>query len=172
MAYSYKLFKNEITGLLIAEFIKTEEVTGYALDVGAGEGTYWHYLKNHFVMDAVEVFAPNIEKYDLKSKYRNVYNENILDFDFTKNYYDVVIFGDIIEHLEVKDAQELISKIYNMFDEIMIAVPYKLSQGAIEDNIYEIHRQPDLTHEIFMERYPGFQLAFGNNRYGYYIKNR
>jgi hypothetical protein len=35
---------------------------------------------------------------------------------------------------------------------------------------YEEHKQPDLSHEIFMERYYGFKVFLKNDGYGYYIK--
>ena len=43
-------------------------------------------------------------------------------------------------------------------------------QGAIKDNIYEIHKQPDLTKENMLERYPDLKLLIGCDAYGYYIK--
>ena len=57
-----------------------------------------------------------------------------------------------------------------MCDEMIVAVPYELEQGIEEDNIYEIHKQPDLTPKIMEERYPMLKLLYKNDIYGYYIK--
>jgi hypothetical protein len=37
------------------------------------------------------------------------------------------------------------------------------------DNVHETHLQPDLTPEIFLERYPMMKLLVGDDKYGYYI---
>ena len=45
-----------------------------------------------------------------------------------------------------------------------------MPQDAIEDNIYEIHKQDDLTKDNVLKRYPRLELLYGNEEYGYYIK--
>jgi 2-polyprenyl-3-methyl-5-hydroxy-6-metoxy-1,4-benzoquinol methylase len=78
---------------------------GFILDIGAGSGTYADALKNagySKTIDAVEVWPQYIEKYYLKKKYRNVFHQDVrtrTDFD-----YDVVIFGDILEHMTKEEA--------------------------------------------------------------------
>ena len=119
-------------------------------------------------MDAVEVFKPNIDNYQLKQKYHKVYNIDIKDFEYGN--YDIIIFGDIIEHLEVKEAQEVLKYAFSKCKEMIVAVPYQLEQGIEEDNIYEIHKQPDLTPKIMEERYPYLKLLYKNDLYGYYVK--
>ena len=166
MAYSYSFFKDEVCNYLKEKFTDNARV----LDVGAGEGTYYNYLGDYFkLMDAVEVFKPNIDNYDLANKYHNVYNIDIKDFKH--DYYDIIIFGDIIEHLDIKDAQDVLKYAYKKCDELIVAVPYELEQGIEEDNIYEIHKQPDLTPEIMLERYPMLKLLYKNDLYGYYVKD-
>lgn len=165
MAYSYSYYKQEVRNYLINMFDSKSKV----LDVGAGEGTYYELLKDHFkLIDAVEVFKPNIIKYNLKRKYHKVYNINIKDFKY--EYYDLIIFGDIIEHLEVEEAQKVLEYAYNHCKDMIVAVPYELEQGIEDNNIYEIHKQADLTHEIVLERYPYLKLLYKNDIYGYYRK--
>ena len=167
MATSYRFFKEDVANYLKKKFKSNATV----LDVGAGEGTYYKYLADHFVnMDAVEVFKPNIDKYNLENKYRQVFNTDIKDFKY--DYYDVIIFGDIIEHLDVKEAQEVLNYAYDRCKEMIVAVPYEMEQGIEEDNVYEIHKQPDLTPKIMKERYPYLKEKYGNELYGYYIKRR
>lgn len=165
MTFSYDFYKQEIREYLKNKFKGNAKV----LDVGAGCGTYWNLLHNDFkLIDAVEVFKPNIEKYKLKQKYHRVYNMNIKEFKYEN--YDIIIFGDIIEHLDVKEAQEVLKYALNRCKEVIVAVPYELEQDEVDGNIHEIHKQPDLTPEIMKERYPYLKLLFNNDVYGYYVK--
>ena len=165
MARSYKYFKEEIANDLIQIFSKKCTI----LDVGAGSGTYYDLLGDYFdKMDAVEVFTPNIENYHLKEKYRQVFNVDIRDFKYED--YDIIIFGDIIEHLEVEEAKKVLKYAYERCRQMIVAVPYNYKQGIEYGNIYEIHKQDDLTPEIMKERYPYLKLLYGNDKYGYYVK--
>ena len=165
MATSYATYKKEITDYLKKHFNQVVTI----LDVGAGEGTYLPFLLPHFSrIDAVEVFKPNIENFELEKRYRKVYNEDIRDFEY--EYYDIIIFGDVIEHLEVKEAQKVLKYAYNRCKEMIVAVPYLSPQGIEEDNIYEIHKQDDLTDKKMKKRYPYLKNVYKDDKYGYYIK--
>ena len=165
MATSYSIYKKEITDYLKTNF----DITSKILDVGAGEGTYLPFLQDYFTnIEAVEVFKPNIDNYDLENRYNKVYNVDIKDFKY--DYYDIIIFGDVIEHLEVNDAQNVLNYALNRCEEMIVAVPYLSPQGIEEDNIYEIHKQDDLTDEVMKLRYPYLKCVFKNDKYGYYIK--
>lgn len=165
MATSHLIYKKEITDYLKQNFDKNATI----LDVGAGEGTYYNYLNDYFTnIEAVEVFKPNIDNFGLENKYNKVYNANIKDFRY--DFYDIIIFGDVIEHLEVNEAQEVLKYALNRCKEMIIAVPYLNPQGIEEDNIYEIHKQDDLTDEIMKERYPYLKCVLKTDYYGYYIK--
>lgn len=120
-------------------------------------------------MDAVEAWRPYIAKYKLADKQRKLTHASVVDhneFD-----YDVILFGDILEHLSVKDAQKVVAKMYPRCKELVIAVPFLYKQDAINHNPFEIHIQEDLTPEIFAERYPGFIPLVQNKKYAYYIKD-
>lgn len=165
MAYSYSYYKNIIKNYLIEQFDRDATI----LDVGPGCGTYYNLLHDYFnTFDGVEAFAPNIDKYNLRSKYRNVYNKDIKDFEF--NYYDIIIIGDVLEHLSIKDAQKVITYCEKRCKQLIVAVPYMMPQDAVEGNIYEIHKQSDLTMENMKERYPSLKLLIHNSDYGYYVK--
>ena len=166
MATSYSYYKEEVSNFLKGRFDKTAKV----LDVGAGEGTYYKYLGDYFEnMEAVEVFKPNIDKYGLRNMYKAVWNCDIKDFEYS--FYDIIIFGDVIEHLDVNDAQKVLKYAYDRCKEMIIAIPYELEQGICENNEYEIHKQPDLTVKIMKERYPYLRCLYRNDEYGYYVKD-
>lgn len=167
MAKSYEYFKKEIGEYLKSRYKEENTV----LDVGAGEGTYYNLLGDYFTnIDAVEVFKPNIEEYELKKKYRKVYCANILDFEY--EYYDIIIFGDVLEHLEVEEAKKVLEYALARCKEVLVAVPYRYKQGIEYGNVYEIHKQEDLTKENMLERYPYLELLYSNDMYGYYIKKK
>ena len=138
-----------------------------ALDVGAGDGKWAALLKGYLLMDAVEVFWPNISNHELYKKYHNTYIADIRDFKYT--YYDLIIFGDVLEHMTVQDAQNVINYARARCLYMLVAVPFNWPQGAIYGNPYEVHIQPDLTPELFNKRYPGFKCIYQTYNYGYYI---
>lgn len=134
------------------------------LDIGCGHGHYSKLLQHHFInqFDCVEIWKPYIEEYKLNLLYKNVYNIDILNFKF--DYYDLIIMGDILEHLSRHDAQLLIKYLYPKCQEFIIVIPYNLPQGEVNNNIYEKHLQPDLNDNIIKEYYPELTLMYLNNQ--------
>ena len=165
MPFSTPVFKEETIKHLFDNFKHSSTI----LDIGAGAGYYSKLLKHIFPnMDAIEIFEPYIEQYQLRSKYNNVWNENILTFEF--DHYDIILMGDILEHIEESEGIEIVKKIYSKCDELVIAIPFNAPQGIWGGNIYETHLQPELTHESFLEKYEGFKPLEYRNDYGVYIK--
>ena len=117
-------------------------------------------------MDACEIFEPNVKIFGLKGKYRSVEVCDIADLKY--EWYDLVIFGDVLEHMTVEKAQEVLAYARAHSKDQLIAVPWKLKQGAVDGNEYERHIQDDLTEEIFAERYEGYEPIWVNHLYGYY----
>jgi hypothetical protein len=143
------------------------------LDVGIGVGTYGKLLKNMgYKMDGIEIWLPYITKYDLNALYDNIIIGNVMTYD-TRNY-DVIILGDILEHLSVDDGLRLMDRVEKCGQVCIVAVPYQSDQGAWEGNVYETHHQNDLTNEVVLKRYNNLNLLFKNDyyRYGYYINRR
>lgn len=163
MPYSYQKFKNEVKDHLL-EVVKHDHLI---LDVGPGCGTYGIMLKGQRVVDAVEIYAPYISRFNLHDIYNEVHNVNILDFNI--NPYDYIIMGDILEHLNVRDAIGLIDKINSKGAKCLVAVPYLYEQGESEGNVHETHLQPDLTPAKMKTRYPSLRLLYGDDDYGYYV---
>ena len=166
MPHSTPIFKQETIAFIKSSFSSDISI----LDIGSGAGTYSDLLKSSFPnMDCVEVFEPYIEMFDLKTKYNNVHIENILNFDF--KYYDLILLGDILEHISKADAIHLIEKLYSKCKELIIAVPFHSEQGIHFDNDHEIHLQADLSHEVFMQRFPNMRPLCLRYDYGVYIKS-
>lgn len=135
-------------------------------DMGPGGGSWFNLLGPEYHWTGVEIWHETAEY--LKDIYNVVYELDLRKFDYPEDY-DLVIFGDVLEHLAVPDAQAALNKARQHSNAIVVAVPYKLKQGPAYGNMAEMHLQDDLTPEIFNQRYPGFTLIRNEaNRYGYY----
>ena len=158
---------NYIEDYLISNFSKKQTV----LDVGPYDGYWSDELHGHFsYMDAVEAFEPYIERFGLKEKYDNVFISDIRNFEF--KHYDIIILGDVLEHMPIEDAQNLLKRLSSKCNQLVVIVPYEYPQDAYDNNDYQIHHQEDLTDEIFKERYPGFELLAKDEVRGAYVKAR
>jgi autotransporter strand-loop-strand O-heptosyltransferase len=164
MPNSYTFYKPEIR-----EYFKHHVPTHKKiLDVGPGQGTYAKLLGElGYDMDALEVWAPYIEEFELWNYYGVIHNGDIREFDYSE--YDYIILGDILEHLTAEEGQKLITDITNSGKECLVAVPYMMAQDGEEyGNIYETHLQEDLTHQMMNTRYPQLIELYSNDFYGYY----
>lgn len=151
----------------VVEYIKAHFLPGSTcLDVGACDGKWYDLLGDYLVMDAVEVFQPNITCHNLKDKYRRVFGTDIANLSYVS--YDLIIFGDVIEHMTVDKAQRVLGYARNRCRDMIIGVPWLYPQGEIYGNPYEIHLQSDLTEELFNLRYPGYEKLFGFENYAYF----
>ena len=160
---SYDYGKIEIVNYVYQNFAPGSS----CLDVGACDGEYFNLLGDLLTMDAVEVWEPNIERFDLKSKYRMIYHNDIRGLKYGD--YDVIIFGDVIEHMTVDEARECIEYAKSHSSMVIVAVPYRFKQDAIYGNPYEVHIQDDLTEDLFMQRYEGFKCEIPYYNYGYFV---
>lgn len=153
MPGSWGYFKKQIHEYLTNNFTTNDTV----LDVGCGQGDYYEMLKDYFKrIDGVEIWEPYIHKYKLKEKYNNIFNTNIIDFEF--DYYDIIIMGDILEHLSRNDAVNLVNRISNKCKELLVVVPYYLPQETVFGNVYERHLQPDIDDKIMEKYFPILKL--------------
>lgn len=159
---SYDVGKNEIVNWIRRNFVSDIRI----LDVGACDGK-WQKLLPEYTMDAVEVWEPYCG--ELKSIYKEVFNVDIIDFQY--RFYDLIIFGDVIEHMTVEEAKKVLDYAYCRCDDMVVAVPFLYPQGEWQGNPYQAHKQPELTAELFDERYKGFEVLYdtGDN-YCYYHK--
>lgn len=164
MPYSYNYFKDDFRDHLIKNFSSDIKI----LDVGPGSGSYYDLLCKDFTnIDAVEVYEPYIDQFELRDKYKNVYNQDILEFNY--NSYNYLILGDVLEHLSINDAQNLLADLTFKNIYCMVAIPYEMEQDVVGGNIYEIHKQSDLTIYNFTEKYPLMRSFKFNGYYGLYL---
>ena len=167
MPGSYPTYKRELKSYIAGRF---PDRSASILDVGCGRGTYQELLGDEYGnIDGVEVFLPYIEKYGLRTKYRRLWEVDVRGFDFHQGW-DLIVFGDVLEHLGVKDAQSVLARAIVKCTEVVVAVPFMYKQGACDNNVHEIHLQDDLTPEIMAARYPCLKTLLADAGYGYYVK--
>lgn len=132
------------------------------LDVGAGKGKYRLVLPEYPNVDAVEIWEPYVEEHRLRELYRTVYVRDVAEvaeeFSTAGVTYDLVVMGDVLEHLSAGDASWTIRCLRDVTRELIVIVPYSYAQGPEHGNPYQRHEQDDLTVELMHERYPDLRL--------------
>ena len=161
---SYDYGKQEICRWVLEHFPAEATI----LDVGACNGK-WRELLPGYTMDAVEIFKPYADRL---TGYRKVYVGDV--FDYWYQWYDLIIFGDVIEHMSVQKAQTSIAYARTRCADMIIAVPFMYSQDEVDGNKWQRHIQDDLTPERFAKRYAGFEPLYHDeaHKYCYYHKAR
>ena len=168
MPYSTGYFKSDTKNYITKKYNNTVRI----LDIGAGCGTYSDLLKNEGFdnIDCVEAFHDYVIKFELASKYKNVFEGDVTELNIDFSNYDLVILGDVLEHINTKDAQALLQKIGNV--NTIVGVPFNAPQGEHFGNSYEIHLQEDLTFVNFFERYQNFSPLCLRFDYGIFVKDK
>ncbi len=114
------------------------------LDIGPGAGKYSDFIRPLLpdcTIEAVEVWEPYFERFKLREKYDEVFLADVRSWDSFS--YDLVIFGDVLEHMTENSALEIWEKCAKQAGVAMISVPIvHWPQGEIDNNPYEVH----LTH--------------------------
>lgn len=161
---SYDYGKAEVCAW-IREHIPTDNTV---LDVGTCDGKWRHLLPDYQNMDGCEIFLPSAEA--VRDQYRFMFAGDIYDYHY--DYYDLIIFGDVIEHMTVELAQSVLNYAALHAGVIIVGVPFLYQQGPMYGNQYEEHLQPDLTPELFDQRYKGFsELIRPTHDYCYYLSS-
>ncbi|SES03519.1 class I SAM-dependent methyltransferase [Streptomyces qinglanensis] len=118
-------------------------------DVGPGEGTYaklFRPVHKGVWWTAVEIHKPYVAKYKLKSTktrtmYDEIHTEDVRDSAGHLFHRDLVILGDVLEHMPREDAVALLERIEAAGAwHILASVPIVDSQqGTVDGNPHEAH---------------------------------
>jgi phospholipid N-methyltransferase len=126
------------------------------LDVGAGSGVYADIIRQNtdykINIVAIEVWEPYIKQFNLEKKYDEIINKDVREIeDFN---YDLVIFGDILEHMSEEDAIKLWDKVSKQSKFAIISIPtIHFPQGEISGNPYEVHIEEDWSYEKVLKTF-------------------
>lgn len=167
MPTSNVMFKKETADYISNKFKKRDIII---LDVGPGVGAYSDLLRFVYPnIDCCEIYEPYIDRHNLRFKYKNVFISDICDLEF--DYYDLIIMGDVLEHIEYNKATDLICRMFNKCEELIVCVPYNLPAGSYGGNDYEAHLQDDLNEKTMKERYPMLKMILSQPVYGHGMHN-
>lgn len=112
------------------------------VDVGPGEGTY-SVLGRHIIHWArwvgVEIHEPYVERFLLGQKYDDLIVGDVREWKPELANY-VILLGDVLEHLPLEDAKEVLSFHMGLAQEVYVSVPIVHSpQGSCFGNDHEAH---------------------------------
>ncbi len=128
------------------------------LDVGAGQGVYLDLIRQGIgagvVVNAVEVWQPYIDQFDLENRYDKLFAMDVKDM--TSFAYDLVILGDVLEHMSEKSAVELWDRISQQAKYAIVSIPIiHYHQDAINGNPYEVHVEEDWNTKRVLSTFKG-----------------
>lgn len=131
------------------------------LDVGFGGGVYGKILKAFYYehIDGVDVWGENINEMGLNFIYDNIFIENVLNFEF--DHYDLIIMGDVLEHISLKDSKALLNRFIDedKVSKLFIQVPYMYeNHEEWQGNPYEVHLQDEINEEYMEREFPFLEL--------------
>jgi hypothetical protein len=113
------------------------------LDVGAGAGKYAAIVRRACPgarIVAVERDETYIPRFGLAEKYDEVLTVDAMSLmaDVDRDY-DVVILGDVIEHLRKSDGIDLLNFLVYRARKIIVVFPLRNRQGAVDGHVHEAH---------------------------------
>ncbi len=156
--------------LWVVEQLQTLNLTSM-LDIGAGSGTYGHVFAQHFpnvVRNAVEAWEPHLNDFGLRDLYNTVHNVDVRQHD--EFAFDIVIFGDVLEHMTKTEALAVWGKVSTQAKYALIAIPIvHYPQGALYGNPYEVHIKDDWTHEEVLDTFPEIKTFVTGTVVGSYL---
>lgn len=148
------------------------------LDIGCGEGTYPKLLKEKTSINAtwygVEAWTDYISEFNLNDLYNVILNQDAKTIDWKAlPIFDLVIFGDVLEHMTKDESITLVSKALDHSKFVFISIPIVHSpQGEVNGNPYEVHVKDDWTHEEVLDTFPFIQKSHVAKKIGIYLLSK
>lgn len=139
MPYSSFIFDDTI-----AEIIKLIRPKTF-LDLGAGAGKYGLMVKEinpSIKIIAVEIEKKYLEKFNLYSIYHEVWNIPVINLirpEYFNLCFDIIMAGDILEHLKKSDGIDLLNFLIYRSRWIIVEFPHRYLQNAIDGYVSEAH---------------------------------
>lgn len=142
------------------------------LDIGAGAGTYAKLIADkagaHWT--ALEVWTPYIKRYKLADKYDQVIVADARYLDYSLIKPDMVIAGDVLEHMTKAEAQSVIDRFKEHANSIIICVPLvHLDQSAYMGNWFEEHKDHWTYEDMCSYLGGGLQESVKGETLGYFL---
>jgi predicted TPR repeat methyltransferase len=141
------------------------------LDVGAGRGEWRSRLFPSLDASwtAVEAWRPYVEAFDLEARYDRVVVADVRSLAWHElGRFDLVIFGDVLEHMCQPDALVCWQKARWSANWLLLSVPIiEWPQDSIASNPYERHRSTWSDSDA--RSMPGLVRAWTGTKIGVYL---
>lgn len=135
---------------VITDLFKKRAISD-VLDVGAGMGFYGKLIKEISPttnIEAVEIWKPTARYLRNLPCYDNVYECDIRNFNWLKSY-SLVVFGDVLEHVELDEAIDIWHEAMASADIVMVSIPNgNYPQPAIYGNEAEAHKIENAEQDL------------------------
>jgi len=114
------------------------------LDVGPGAGKYSKLIKGvdpSISIEAVEIDRQYVKDFKLRELYDKIHITSIQQFIETQhdNSYDLIIFGDVIEHLKKSEGVDVLNFFVYRSKHIIVQWPHGYVQNTWEGHVHENH---------------------------------
>jgi SAM-dependent methyltransferase len=140
------------------------------LDIGPGVGTYAKLLAGPAVksLTGIEIYAPYVDTYRLRTYYDEIIVGDARLVDFPES--DVVILGDVAEHMSEPDALALWHKAAATARRaVFLSIPIvHYPQHEIEGNPHETHVVDDWSHDRVLAAFDGIDSFWTGTEVGVY----
>ncbi len=146
------------------------------VDIGAGCGTYAKIMRTEPRTDhwtGIEAWQPYLGQFDLPALYDEILVADARHLSWPTYQADLVIAGDVLEHMTSVDAAQLISRIQFAAKNLIVSIPVlHLPQDAVNGNPHERHI--DHWHAAQMARQlgPGVVDSWVGDVLAYFWWNR
>ena len=143
------------------------------LDVGPGVGTYADLLRpllpgSHWT--GLEIHRPYAERYELAGRYDDLVIGDVRSFEWDRGGdWDLVIFGDVLEHLDLPDAMRAWRRALRCSRQVLASLPIvHYPQGEHDGNVHESHRVT-YDHHLVMRAFPAIASHWTGRQIGVYL---
>jgi len=115
-----------------------------ALDIGAGAGKYGKLLNDacpECVVTAVEIYEEYVERFHLREIYDYVHCGDAVQLieSAVDSTYDLVLFGDVLEHFRKSCGVDLLNFFLYRSRYILALFPSEYVQNSVDGNRAEAH---------------------------------
>lgn len=152
----------------VAELTRSGPVS--VVDIGPGVGTYAKLLKDLPIdtIVGIEAWAPYVTTYRLHDHYDEIVVGDARTVALPPT--DVVILGDVIEHMTRDQALELWARACDAATRaVYLSIPIvHYPQHEIEGNPFELHVEEDWSHEQVLDAFAGIGAWWTGSEVGVY----
>jgi SAM-dependent methyltransferase len=118
----------------IKEFVHKQTDITTILDIGPGSGTYARLLGDKYTYIGVEIFEHYVEQFRLKHLYHTLIIGDASEIELPPA--DLIIFGDVLEHMKKEKAEKLLAKAINDYKHIVVSIPINEGGSIVHADIH------------------------------------